>query len=282
MPFATSNYLRGCILEETIPRSYLRSDRAALLQFRDVLPRIAGFEQDFLRMLPMLGRHLRLLRHRAVDRHRLPANQHLAGHRMIEFEQVSVDARLLALEHVVIIDDLGREHIGIVEFREPFLAGFGREDFVEHGLNLIAMKIARDVVAVLGVILQMFDAGNLAERRPALVVDARDADVAVLGWKRAPYAMQKLMPTARTLGLLVGNRSVIYLHSLHCDHGAVDGSVDPLCLAGAIARDYSREDSGCEAERARMIGEKNRRGQRRVIREAALRHDTAGSLRESV
>ena len=49
----------------------------------------------------------------------------------------------------------------------------------------------------------MLDADDVAERRPALVVDAGDTDVAVPGWKRAPYAVQKLMAAAGALGLQI-------------------------------------------------------------------------------
>jgi len=62
--------------------------------------------------------------------------------------------------------------------------------------------------------------------------------------------MQELMPAARALRLLIGNRGVIYLHPLHRDHGSVDGSIDPLRFAGAITSDDGRQNSRGEGQRS--------------------------------
>src|ERR1700687_3703505 len=103
----------------------------------------------------------------------------------------------------------------------------------------------------------MLDTHDFAERRPSLVIHARDADVAVFGRKRAPYAMQKLMPAARALRLLISDGGIIYLHPLHRDHGAVDRCVDALRFSCAIARDDRGENSRRKAGRARMIRDEN-------------------------
>src|SRR5258708_1745037 len=107
---------------------------------------------------------------------------------MVEFEQVSVDARLFAFQHRAVIDDLGREDVGVGEFLEPLLARLLREDLVEHFLDLLAVKIANHIVRIRRISFEVLNTDNLAERGPALLVYARDTDESVAGRERAPYA----------------------------------------------------------------------------------------------
>src|SRR5579872_7491128 len=160
---------------------------------------------------------------------------------------------MLAVENRAIVDHLGREDVGVVQFLEPLRAGLARKNLVEDCLRLLAMRMAMRGVVV-GIFLDMLDAEDAAERGPSFVVDAGNTDVAIGGFESTPDSVQQRIGAASgAFGLDAGERSVIYLGRLDGDHGAIDRGIDALALAGAFACKQSGEDSACEAERARIV-----------------------------
>ncbi len=135
-----------------------------IAQGADLLPRVAEFEQYFLGMLAKLRRRLGLMRNFTIERDRASGDRDPARDRMLEIEQIAIEARLLATQNLLMVRHFGREDVGRRQLLEPFSGGLAREDTIEHLLNLRAMEIAGDVVA-LGIVPQLLDSHDLAEAR---------------------------------------------------------------------------------------------------------------------
>src|SRR5713101_7390691 len=131
-------------------------------------------------MLSMLGRLLRLGRDFAVERNRAPGHTDFPRHRMVETHDVPVHTRLLAGEHLLISQHLGREDIRRRKLFEPFALALLRKDPIKYRFNFAAMKIARRVVGAFGILLEILDSHDAAEVGPALVVDTCETYVARL------------------------------------------------------------------------------------------------------
>ena len=70
------------------------------------------------------------------------------------------------------------------------------------------MKMARHIVTF-RIVLQMLDAHDLAETRPAFIVHANQADIAILGTKGADHAMKEGMAAAGALRFLAGQAGIL-------------------------------------------------------------------------
>src|SRR5437868_1882660 len=96
--------------------------------------------------------------------------------------------------------NLGNQDVGVIQFLQPFRGRFFGKNLIEDGLDSSAVEITGRIIAAFGVVLHIFDAHDLTESRPALIIYSRNAHVAVTGAERAPDPMQKRMPSAGTFG----------------------------------------------------------------------------------
>src|SRR5581483_7718003 len=138
-----------------------------------------------------------------------------------------------------------------------------------------------DVVAF-GIVLEMLNAENLAEARPALVIHADHRNITVLGGESADDAMKERMATARALGLLAGQRGVVELERLPGDHRAVDRYVNALPLARAFAVEQGRQDARGQRQAAGLVGDRRGGGSGRLAGHPLFGHDSARGLGQGI
>src|SRR5262249_12892117 len=100
----------------------------------------------------------------------------------------------------------------------------------------------------------MLNAHDPTEVRPAFITHTGETEQTIFGAKRAPHALQKLMPTSGPASLdTATNRSEVNLHWLQSDHRAVDASIDLLAFAGFLASVEGGQDARHQCECARMV-----------------------------
>jgi hypothetical protein len=82
-------------------------------------------------MLAMLRWRLRFMSDFVVQRRRASGHSYLSRHRMLEVHQVAIDAALLAGEYLLVIRNIGRQDVGVVQELQPFRSRLLRENAVE-------------------------------------------------------------------------------------------------------------------------------------------------------
>src|SRR5260370_22140641 len=165
-----------------------RLHRTRVSQRGDLLPCVTEFEQHRLRMLPVLGRLLRLGGDFAVERNRASAHTEFSRHRMVETHDVTVHARLLAGEHLLISQHLGRQDVRRRNLLEPFARALLRKDPIKYRFNFAAVEIARRIVGAFRILLDRLDSNDPSDVGPTLVVDTCGTYVSLAGSNRAPHA----------------------------------------------------------------------------------------------
>src|SRR5438067_231636 len=144
---------------------------------------------------------------------------------MIEPPDVAVHLRLLALEHVLVVGDRRDQNVRLAKYRHPLGRRPRREDLVEDLLDLVAAKVPRRIIAF-RIVHEIGPADDLAEPRPARVVDAGETDPIVLRAESSPHTMKELMSAARALRLATGDRRLEDLPRLKREPRAVNRCVD--------------------------------------------------------
>src|SRR6185437_12821225 len=121
--------------------------------------------------------------------------------------------------------------------------------------DLRTVKVSCGIVATFGIVLDCFNAHDLAEARPALIINPCDTDITVSGAESAPDTMEKWMAAAGALGFLTRQGRIVDLKALRGDHRAVNRCVDTLTLASTFTGKERGEDAASQSQRPGLIGD---------------------------
>src|SRR5262245_15413515 len=103
--------------------------------------------------------------------------------RMIHFCYVTVDQGLFVIENVFVLLHWRGENVDLGEQFHPFFSRLSRKDFVKELLNLHAVEVTNDIIAILRVREYVLNTHNTTEIRPTFIINTSQANPTILGFE---------------------------------------------------------------------------------------------------